>query len=96
MTQPDLLAWTPPEGHRDGKTYSHTIDYDRLNAQAADVAKVMADQCWHTLDTIEIRTGHPQASISARLRDLRKPRFGGHKVERQRMKGGIYMYRLVL
>jgi len=38
----------------------------------------------------------PEASVSARLRDLRKAKFGGYRVERQRVREGrgLYHYRL--
>jgi hypothetical protein len=52
-----------------------------------------------TLQDIARETGDPEASISARLRDLRKPQFGGHTVERIRTgegKRGLFLYRVVL
>jgi predicted transcriptional regulator len=72
------------------------VDFDRLNRQMKAVYRVMADQNWHTLDEIERATGHPQASVSARLRDLRKPKFGGFTVEKRRGgAGGTWEYRLL-
>jgi hypothetical protein len=41
-------------------------------------------------------TGDPEASVSAQLRHLRKPRFGGHTVERRYMSNGLYEYKLIL
>jgi len=55
----------------------------------------MADGRWHTLREISGQTGDPEASISARLRDLRKRKFGGHSVLRQRLAGGKWRYRMV-
>jgi hypothetical protein len=49
---------------------------------------------WRTLAEIETATGFPQASISARLRDLRKPKFGPYIVERQRRRPGTWEYRV--
>jgi hypothetical protein len=51
---------------------------------------------WLTLHEISVGTGDPEASVSARLRDLRKTKFGGHEVERQNLGGGRWVYRLVL
>ena len=51
-----------------------------------------ASQCdtWLTLDELSKLTHYPPASISAQLRHLRKPEFGGYEVEkRQRVSGRI-------
>src|SRR5216684_4355875 len=51
-----------------------------------------ARQCetWLTLDELSKLTHYPPASISAQLRHLRKPEFGGYAVEkRQRAAGRI-------
>ena len=51
-----------------------------------------ARQCetWLTLDELSKLTHYPPASISAQLRHLRKPEFGGYAVEkRQRTAGRI-------
>lgn len=80
-----------------GRTYSREFDRDRLNAQLARVYDLMVDGRWRTLAEIETATGDPQASVSARLRDLRKRKFGGFTVERRRRgeaKMGIWEYRV--
>lgn len=56
----------------------------------------MKDGYWRTLGWIADSTGDPEASISAQLRHLRKPRFGGHTVEREHLGNGLYQYRLVI
>lgn len=51
-----------------------------------------ARQCetWLTLDELAKLTHYPPASISAQLRHLRKPQFGGYEVEkRQRAVGKV-------
>ena len=55
----------------------------------------MSDGNWRSLRAIENETGYPQASVSARLRDFRKAKFGGHTVERKRIEGGLFVYRLI-
>lgn len=85
----------PPHGHRGGSTFSHPLDYVRLNKQADDVWRIMRDGRWHTLSGLSRLTGHPEASVSARLRDFRKERFGSHVVERERLTAGLWRYRLV-
>lgn len=93
------------EGHRDGKTFDPALDTVRLNKQMLRVYHAMRDGHWRSLDMIEEivnrfveggRNYAPQASISARLRDFRKPRFGGHEIERRRTSiAGLYEYRLI-
>lgn len=101
--QPDLFAnpdeplgfTVPGEGpDHDGATYEPELDHVRLNAQTLRVWQVVKDGAWRTLAEISAATGDPEASISARLRDLRKVKFGGHTVERARMDGGLHMYRV--
>lgn len=81
-------------GERDGATFDAVFDFDRLNAQAKRVFRVMADGEWRTLRELAGATGDPEASVSARLRDLRKPRFGGLTVERRRRGRGLWEYRI--
>lgn len=92
--QGELFA-PPPPGDRGGITYQRPLDYARLNRQAYDVWMVMCDMRWHTLADLASLTGHPEASISARLRDFRKWQFGQHTVERARSEGGLFRYRLI-
>ena len=81
-------------GCADGITYSHRLDHARLSLQRQRVWDLMQDGHWHTLEEIAHATGSPEASVSARLRDLRKPRFGAHNVERRRVAGGLHEYRV--
>lgn len=74
--------YAPPLTDRFGSTYVHTFDFDRLNAQASRVFHVMKDGKWRTLAEIAAVTGDPEASISARLRDLAN--IHGLKKERRR------------
>lgn len=83
------------EGHRDGQTYDPVEDYARLNAQHRRVYFAMANKGWMTLGDISHITGDPQASISARIRDFRKERFGSHFVLRRYLGDGLWEYRLV-
>jgi hypothetical protein len=98
MSQLDLLDYVPPKilGDRDGETFDSNRDLSRLNQQCADVYRLMMDGQWRPLFAIAHHTGHPEASVSARLRDLRKSSFGGHIVERKYIAKGLYHYRLVI
>ena len=73
-----------PKQDFDGDTYQRELDFTRLTGQNQAVFDSMNDGAWRTLREIEDRTGYPQASISARLRDFRKEKFGRHKVHRRR------------
>ena len=78
----------------DGDTYDHDRDHERLFAQLGRVRRVMLDARWHTLHEVSALTGDPPASVSARIRDLRKQKFGGHIVDRQYLHDGLWQYRL--
>lgn len=80
----------------DGETYEHDRDYERLASQYGDVFRLMEDGRWRTPPELEEHTGHPWASISARLRDMRKQRFGAHTVNRRYVENGLYAYQLVV
>jgi hypothetical protein len=63
--------------------------------QLEAVWQVMSDRDWHTLAEIAERASCPQASASARLRDLRKSQFGGRSIERHYVERGQFRYRVV-
>jgi hypothetical protein len=81
--------------HRDGSTYVHERDARRLAGQHCRVLAAMQDGLEHTLAELAKITRDPEASISARLRDLRKPRFGSHDIQRRYVERGLFRYRLV-
>ncbi|PKN36714.1 MAG: hypothetical protein CVU62_13350 [Deltaproteobacteria bacterium HGW-Deltaproteobacteria-2] len=78
----------PVDGHK---------DFDRLQGQTRDIYNLMSDGVYRTLAEIEKVTGYPEASISAQLRHLRKLRFGGHTVKKQRRfeDKGLWEYQLI-
>jgi hypothetical protein len=80
----------------DGDTYDPALDEDRLRTQLGRVFALMADGRWRTLAAVQTVAGGSEAACSARLRDLRKPKFGGYTVEHRRCgAGGLWEYRLV-
>lgn len=91
---------TPMFPEFDGSTYDPEHDRTRLTGQLAKVYACMKDGQWRTIP--EISAFVPEASrqgISARLRDLRKPKFGGYLVEKRRRgepKNGVWEYRMLL
>lgn len=74
-----------------------TADAVRLEGQLGRVFDYMKDGIWRSLDNIATHVQGSEAGVSARLRDLRKPRFGAHTVERSRFgpASGIWYYRLI-
>jgi len=78
----------------DGADYVSKRDDVRLTGQLLRVWNVVCDEQWYSLKEISERTGDPEASVSAQLRHLRKPRFGAHLVERLHITRGFYKYRL--
>ena len=81
---------------RDGSTYVHERDARRLAGQHCRVLALMKDGQWRTLSEIAEETNDPEASVSARLRDLRKIKFGGYVVQRQYVERGLFRYRLLV
>ena len=83
--------------HFDGETFELSKDGYRLTTQFVRVLVFMGDHQWHTLRAISEAVGGAEASVSARLRDFRKPRFGGYTVEKRRVGGGrrgLWEYRI--
>ena len=80
----------------EGDDYNHERDSDRLTGQLLRIFEVVKDSRWRTLKEIALLTKDPEASISAQLRHLRKPRFGSHEVEKQYVDRGLYKYRVLI
>ena len=80
--------------HFDGETFNPVFDHRRLTNQLRRVYDVLSDGRWHTLGELSILANGPEASIGARMRDLRKDKFGGYTVDRKRLSGGLFAYRL--
>ena len=80
----------------DGITINDERDNGRLQAQLTEVRLLVTSmgRQWWTLGEIARATGYPEASVSARLRDLRKPKFGSYNVERKYVERGIWAYRV--
>jgi len=87
----------------DGETYDPAYDKNRLKRQLGRVFETMRGGLWRSLSDIEhslrstLNVSVSEASISARLRDLRKKQHGGYIVERRardRAKG-LFEYRLL-
>lgn len=99
MTPPKVMAGFG------GETFVPAFDAERLTGQYKRVWDVMKDGRWMTLAEIKAAVifnfdhHDSEAAISARLRDFRKKRFGGHRVERRRRgsaKNGLFEYSLIV
>lgn len=89
MSQPSLFF--------DGETYEPAHDKDRLAGQLERVKRLMLDGRWRTLAAIHRIVGGSEPGVSARLRDLRKARFGNFTVERRAAglrNRGLFEYRV--
>lgn len=85
-----------PMADHDGDTYDPARDKVRLNTQLRAVLDVMRDGRWRTLEELVEEVDQGSAtSISARVRDLRKEKFGGHAIVSERVQGGLWRYRWV-
>ena len=80
----------------DGETFRQDRDGQRLFRQLEAVKALMADGAWRSFDEIATALDIPQASASARVRDLRKVKFGAWTVERRYDGDGLWRFRVVL
>lgn len=84
-TEKHLVTPVIPEPR--GETYEPLKDKVRLNKQYKRVWNLMSDGKARTLREIENETGDPQASISARLREI--------GVEKKRRNRGAWEYWII-
>lgn len=88
---PDLFTYQPPKDFP-GETFDRERDGARLAEQEQRVFDAMKDGQFRGLRDISALTGDPEASVSARLRGLRKE---GHTIERKYISRGLWHYRMV-
>lgn len=93
MSDTPLLDWRPPVPF-DGKgaTFVESRDGKRLGKQCQAVYDLMKSGEWFLLRGLAAQAQAPEASVSARLRDLRRY---GFKIEREYLKDGLWRYRMV-
>ena len=78
----------------DGESYDRNRGKARLSTLMSRVKAIMWSGNWFTLRTLAEQCKGAEASVSARIRDLRKERFGGYEVERKHLLDGVWVYRL--
>jgi len=98
MAQLSLIPEIVPMPVPAGETFEPKLDGKRLQTQMQAVHELMLDRQWRTIPQIALHLriaglSCTEASISARLRDLRKPPFG-YTVERERIGEGFFSYRI--
>lgn len=80
----------------DGRTYDHKRDHTRLRTALEAVHDCLRDgQRWTVYelrDGVRLRTGKNHEAITARIRDLRKLKFGGHDIRKTHTGHGVYAY----
>ena len=77
-----------------GPAYEPRLDAERVENQHENIKALMLRGGWWSLAEIAAALDYPESSISAQLRHLRKPAFGGYNVEKQRRRGGTWEYRV--
>lgn len=72
-------------------------DAPRLARQLELVRAAMEPGNWWTLEELATVASCTTQSASARVRDLRKDKFGAHTIERKSVPGqrGLFLYRMV-
>jgi len=78
-----------------GSTFVPDLDQERLESQLSRVFKFTLDKNWHTLREISDACHGSEASVSARLRDIRNQL--NYNVERRRRgdpHSGLFEYRV--
>lgn len=92
----DTLPSPPASVAFDGTTYDAEQDHARLKGQLWRVFQLMSDGRFRTLSEIATQADGTEASVSARLRDLRKEQYGAREIQRERVEGGLWKYRMVV
>jgi hypothetical protein len=92
--QLDLLGYRPAPAF-DGWTFRRDFDQARLSSSLQRVFFALLDGEWHSLQELRRIAG---SAADSRLRDLRKPKFGGFTIHSRRdptdQCSGVWQYRL--
>lgn len=82
------------------KSTIEPADKPRLDSQQIAVRSLMDDGQYRTVEAVGVwlRTKGitaTESSITARLRALRNPKFGGYIVEKTQLRPGLFAYRAI-
>lgn len=89
IDQPDLLSWEPPPSHVFCGSTLTNADVPRLSRQLKIVHDVMLDGKRRSLRKLAHDCQCPEASASARFRDLKRL---GFPVNKQNLGNGLWHY----
>ena len=78
-----------------GPDFEFSKDGHRILKQHEIIRDFMLDGKWRTLRELSVNLGYPEASVSAQLRHLRKPRFGCYVVKKRRKTLGTWEYQVL-
>lgn len=79
----------------DGRTFDQDRDGDRLKNALERVRRLLrSGRAWTAVELAEA-AGCSETGVTARVRDLRKAKFGGHVIESKCVAGGKWTYRMV-
>lgn len=83
----------------DGATYDRDLDHASLKSNLDAIRdEMLRNTAWRTADEIATAAGvDPRGAVKERIRDLRKPKFGGYDVEAERSPDNhrVWVYRIV-
>jgi hypothetical protein len=93
---PSCYAATRSRPAFPGPAYREEFDYERLTGQMAAVYRVMKDGRKRTIREVRDEVGKgSETGIAAAIRALRKPEYGSHKIEKERVgdpRSGVWAY----
>jgi hypothetical protein len=80
----------------DGVTISPQVDDGRLTILQGRVYSYLRSHDWVTLRQLSEACRGTETSVSARIRDLRKPRWGEHEIQACHASGdGVWRYKMI-
>jgi hypothetical protein len=83
-----------------GPAYREEFDYERLTGQMAAVYRVMKDGRKRTIREVRDEVGKgSETGIAAAIRALRKPEYGSHRIEKERVgdpRSGLWAYYMIV
>jgi hypothetical protein len=78
-----------------GADYVPRRDDARLLRQVDHIREIVLSAGWYSVPDIARLTGYSENSVSAQLRNLRKPSHGSYRVEGARFPDGVWRYRVL-